>query len=82
MSFDMTSHSSEEDSLPQQGEINSSKTPGEYSSFGNGTGVSLSQMRLANALTKDNIGWILILALAGEVFGITDRVLVLLGGVC
>ncbi len=82
MAYDLNGHSPEEDSLPHKGEINSSKTPSDLSSFGNGTGVSLSQMRLANALTKDNIGWILILALAGEVFGITDRVLVLLGGVC
>lgn len=59
-------------------EINSSKTP----QFQNGTGISMSQARLAQALTKENIGWILILALAGEVFGITDRALVLLGGVC
>lgn len=62
----------------RQDEVNSLKTP----AFHNGTGISLSQMRLAQALTKENIGWILILALAGEVFGITDRVLVLLGGVC
>lgn len=65
-------HSGSED------EINSSLTP----QFQNGTGISLSQARLAQALTKENIGWILILALAGEVFGITDRVILLLGGVC
>ena len=81
MGFDMNSHLSEEDPSPHQGELNSTKTPVE-TSFGNGTGVSLSQIRLANALTKDNIGWVLILALAGEVFGITDRVLLMLGGVC
>lgn len=65
-------HSGSED------EINSSKTL----PFQNGTGISLSQARLAQALTKENIGWILILALAGEVFGITDRALLFLGGVC
>lgn len=62
----------------EEDEVNSLKTP----PFHNGTGISLSQARLAQALTKENIGWILILALAGEVFGITDRVLVMLGGVC
>jgi hypothetical protein len=80
MSFDMNnSHSSDDD--PQQDEVNSLKTLSD-SSFANGTGVSLNQMRLAQALTKENIGWILILALAGEVFGITDKALILLGGVC
>ena len=62
----------------EEDEVNSLKTL----PFHNGTGLSMSQARLAQALTKENIGWILILALAGEVFGITDRVLVLLGGVC
>lgn len=79
MSFDMSSHSSDDD--PQKDEVNSLKTPSD-SSFANGTGISLNQMRLAQALTKENIGWILILALAGEVFGITDKALILLGGVC
>ena len=79
MSFDMSSHSSDGD--PQEDEVNSLKTSSDLS-FANGTGVSLNQMRLAQALTKENIGWILILALAGEVFGITDKALILLGGVC
>ena len=80
MSFDMNKSLVDEDSSPQQGEVNSPKTL-VSSSFANGTGV-LGQARLAQALTKENIGWILILALAGEVFGITDKVLILLGGVC
>lgn len=78
MAYDMNKSLVEEDISPD--EINSSKTPHE-SSYANGTGV-LGQARLAQALTKENIGWILILALAGEVFGITDKALLLLGGVC
>jgi hypothetical protein len=79
MSFDLNGHSSDDE--PHKDEVNSLKTPSD-SSFANGTGVTLSQARLAQALTKENIGWILILALAGEVFGITDKALILLGGVC
>ncbi len=74
MSFDIPPQSPED-----QDEVNSLKTP---ESFGNGTGLALNQARLAQVLTKENIGWILILALAGEVFGFTDRALMLLGGVC
>ncbi len=79
MSFDIPPQSPGEES--PQDEVNSLKTPS-GSSFGNGTGLAFNQARLANVLTKDNIGWILILALAGEVFGVTDRALMLLGGVC
>ncbi len=86
MSFDMTSHSPNDGTTRE--EVNSLKITEDGQcndmppSFANGTGLPLSQARLAQALTKENIGWILILALAGEVFGITDRALVLLGGVC
>jgi hypothetical protein len=62
-----------------EGEINSSKTPSEFS---NGTGVSLSQLRLHNLLTKDNISWIILLALAAQVFNVPDQVLLLLAGAC
>ena len=62
-----------------EGEINSLKTPSEFS---NGTGVSLSQLRLHNLLTKDNISWIILLALAAQVFNVPDQVLLMLTGVC
>ena len=81
MAFDIPPQSPGEEERPTH-EVNSLKTESGPSSFGNGTGLSLNQARLANVLTKDNIGWVLILMLAGEVFGVTDRALMLLGGVC
>ena len=62
-----------------EGEINSSKTPQEYT---NGTGVSLAQLRLHTLLTKDNISWIILLALAAQVFDIPAHVLAAMAGVC
>lgn len=49
-------------------------------SYNNGT--MLGQARLASLLTKDNLGTAIILALAAEVFGVTDKMLVLFAGVC
>lgn len=49
-------------------------------SFHNGT--ALGQAKLASLLTRDNISTILIVALAAEVLGISDRVLIALSGVC
>ncbi len=49
-------------------------------SFHNGT--ALGQAKLASLLTRDNISTILIVALASEVLGISDRVLSYLTGIC
>ena len=51
-------------------------------SFANGTGTSLAQLRLHGLLTKENVSWLILIALAGEVFGISDRVLALAAGAC
>jgi hypothetical protein len=50
------------------------------SKFHNGT--ALGQAKLANLLTRDNISTILIVALAAEVLGISDKILILVSGVC
>ena len=52
------------------------------SEFANGTGASLAQLRLHSMLTKENVSWLILIALAGEVFGISDRVLALAAGAC
>jgi hypothetical protein len=62
-----------------ESEINSSKTSQE---FHNGTGVNLSQLRLHTLLTKDNISWIILLALAAQVFDIPAHVLAAFAGAC
>lgn len=62
-----------------ESEINSSQTSQE---FHNGTGVSLGQLRLHTLLTKDNISWIILLALAAQVFDIPAHVLAALAGAC
>lgn len=49
-------------------------------SYHNGT--ALSQARLAALLTRDNISTILIVALAAEVLGISDKILMYVSGVC
>lgn len=49
-------------------------------SFHNGT--ALGQAKLANLLTRDNISTILIVALAAEVLGISDKLLTVAAGVC
>lgn len=49
-------------------------------SFHNGT--ALGQAKLANLLTRDNISTILIVALAAEVLGISDKILIMVSGVC
>ncbi len=49
-------------------------------SFSNGT--ALGQARLAALLTRDNISTVLIVALAAEVLGISDKVLTAIAGVC
>ena len=48
--------------------------------FSNGT--ALSQARLAQMLTRENISTVLIVALAAEVLGISDKLLTYLTGVC
>jgi hypothetical protein len=62
-----------------ESEINSSKT---FQEFSNGTGVALNQLRLHTMLTKDNISWIILLALAAQVFEIPAHVLAAIAGVC
>lgn len=57
-----------------------SEDPGHQ--FSNGTGVALGQLRLYNLLTKDNISWIILLALAAQVFNIPAHVLAAMAGVC
>ena len=52
----------------------------EVHQFSNGT--ALSQARLAALLTRENISTILIVALAAEVLGISDKLLTYLTGVC
>ena len=52
----------------------------EVHKFSNGT--ALSQARLAALLTRENISTILIVALAAEVLGISDKLLTYLTGVC
>lgn len=49
-------------------------------SFHNGT--ALGQAKLASLLTRDNISTILIVALAAEVLGISDKLLTAVAGVC
>lgn len=52
----------------------------EVHKFSNGT--ALSQARLAQMLTRENISTILIVALAAEVLGISDKLLTYITGVC
>ena len=52
----------------------------EVHQFSNGT--ALSQARLAALLTRENISTILIVALAAEVLGISEKLLNYLTGVC
>ena len=49
-------------------------------SFHNGT--ALTQARLAHLLTRENISTILIVALAAEVLGISDKLLTAVTAVC
>ena len=52
----------------------------EVRSFHNGT--ALTQARLAHLLTRENISTILIVALAAEVLGISDKLLTAVTAVC
>ena len=52
----------------------------EESSFHNGT--ALGQAKLATLLTRENISTILIVALAAEVLGISDKLLTVATAVC
>lgn len=52
----------------------------EESSFHNGT--ALGQAKLATLLTRDNISTVLIVALAAEVLGISDKLLAAVTTVC
>lgn len=52
----------------------------EESSFHNGT--ALTQARLAHLLTRENISTFLIVALAAEVLGISDKLLIAASSVC
>jgi phage baseplate assembly protein gpV len=52
----------------------------EVHEYSNGT--ALSQARLAQMLTRENISTILIVALAAEVLGISDKLLTYITGVC
>ena len=49
-------------------------------SFHNGT--ALGQAKLASLLTRENISTILIVALAAEVLGISDKLLIAMSSVC
>ena len=69
-----------DDSEADAGRGIQSEDPGHQ--FSNGTGVPLSQLRLYNLLTKDNISWIILLALAAQVFNIPDTLLDVLVGMC
>ena len=48
--------------------------------FHNGT--ALTQARLAHLLTRENISTVLIVALAAEVLGISDKLLIAMSSVC
>lgn len=50
------------------------------SNFHNGT--ALTQARLAHLLTRENISTVLIVALAAEVLGISDKLLTAVTAVC
>ncbi len=52
----------------------------EVHEYSNGT--ALSQARLAAMLTRENLSTVLIVALAAEVLGISDKALTYLTGVC
>lgn len=52
----------------------------EVHKYSNGT--ALSQARLAQMLTRENISTVLIVALAAEVLGISDKLLTYVTGVC
>lgn len=58
----------------------STTTEPEVQQYSNGT--ALSQARLAQMLTRENISTVLIVALAAEVLGISDKLLNYLTGVC
>ncbi len=60
------------------GESQPEELPG--NSFHNGT--ALTQAKFAHLLTRDNISTILIVALAAEVLGISDKILMMASGVC
>lgn len=65
--------------MSQPGDDSTTSEP-EVNKFSNGT--ALSQARLAALLTRENISTILIVALAAEVLGISDKLLNYLTGVC
>jgi phage baseplate assembly protein gpV len=58
----------------------SSTSEPEVHEYSNGT--ALSQARLAQMLTRENISTVLIVALAAEVLGISDKLLTYITGVC
>ena len=60
--------------------VDESTSEPEVHKFSNGT--ALSQARLAAMLTRENISTVLIVALAAEVLGISDKLLTYLTGVC
>ena len=65
--------------IGQQNDDSTTEQP-EVVKFPNGT--ALSQARLAQMLTRENISTVLIVALAAEVLGISDKLLTYLTGVC
>jgi phage baseplate assembly protein gpV len=65
--------------MSQPGTEESTSEP-EVHQYSNGT--ALSQARLAAMLTRENISTVLIVALAAEVLGISDKALTYLTGVC
>lgn len=65
--------------MSQPGTEESTPQP-EVVEYSNGT--ALSQARLAQMLTRENISTFLIVALAAEVLGISDKLLTYLTGVC
>ena len=55
----------------------------EEKSFANGLGMSpAAAMRFSALLTRENIGWSLVMLVAADYFGITDQVMAVVLGVC
>lgn len=66
--------------LPGASTDDSSTSEPEVHKFSNGT--ALSQARLAQMLTRENISTFLIVALTAEVLGISDKLFVYMSSVC
>ena len=57
--------------------------PSEQESYPNGLGMSPAAfMRFSALLTRENIGWSLVMLVAADYFGITDQLMAVVLGVC